>query len=585
MRFIPTGWSLEIAGLLLTIAALISLIVVLKKVDNQPLSTFHFYFSVNTVISALSVIVKTPLAFAIGSCLGQGKWSWFTKRSGPLSGFVTFDDASRGPLGCVSLLWWLKSRHWASLGAWVTLLLLGVDPFWQAVIQYSGKLVPIEHDDSSILTSRQLNVGDWYGDDAVTLDYHGYDNVYKSYILYPDIGMTATLLIAAVNSSSSDLTQPPGISCRTGNCTWPLYTTLGICNTCFDVTDQVIKKQGFGMPDEDPFSSCQDTSFVVEENYTSYILPYPTDRRAILQNFNGYIHQSPFECELRSRVGLSPAFRPLDTYKFKESRTLLASFALLELSDAYWNNLTTIEQSTPKATECAFEFCALAYEAQMRDGRPRESVLSLSKERVNDSYSPIGDLSPEIQGSRLTTAQFTSLIPRYDLQVTLSQDLGFKNRLRVFNITQRSIATMMDDLTRNATLDGITFGISNTTNIRQTFDNIAHLLTYRMREVDGGIALGSSEQWVVFTHVRWQFVIFPVITLVFGYIFTIGAILDSQRLDLRTMKSDTISTLIWGLDNGTRQYLRYEKQQYDRCSDNMAVKLYTEVDGLQLRAL
>jgi hypothetical protein len=109
-RLIPTGWYLELASLLLTLAAFISLLVVLRNVDNQPLSNWHFTFSVNTVISTLSVIIKTPLAFAIGSCLGQGKWSWFTKRSGPLSGFVTFDDASRGPLGCVSLLWWLKSR-------------------------------------------------------------------------------------------------------------------------------------------------------------------------------------------------------------------------------------------------------------------------------------------------------------------------------------------------------------------------------------------------------------------------------------------------------------------------------------------
>ncbi|GAW25277.1 putative pyridoxamine 5 -phosphate oxidase [Rosellinia necatrix] len=110
------GWALELIGLLATLAAFISLLVVLKTVDNQPLSTWHFPFSVNTVVSTLSVVVKTPLAFVVGSCLGQGKWSWFTKRSGPLSGFVTFDDASRGPLGCAALLWWLKSRYAFSRG-------------------------------------------------------------------------------------------------------------------------------------------------------------------------------------------------------------------------------------------------------------------------------------------------------------------------------------------------------------------------------------------------------------------------------------------------------------------------------------
>ncbi|KAI3332797.1 hypothetical protein F4824DRAFT_491364 [Ustulina deusta] len=588
-------------GLLLTIAAFISLLVVLKKVDNQPLSTWHFPFSVNTVISSLSIIIKTPLAFAVGSCLGQGKWSWFTKRSGPLSGFVAFDDASRGPLGCVALLWWLRSRHWVSLGAWVTLLLLGVDPFWQAIIQYNGKLVSTGHNDSSILTSRQLSVGDWHQESPADpeVDYHGHDNVFQAYRLYPDIGISATLLIAAVNSSASDSTQPPGISCRTGNCTWPLYTTLGMCNTCFDVTEQVVKEQSLGMPDESVFSSCHDSTFWVVENYTSYVLPYSGDRRVILQNFDGYVDQA--DCELRSRVGLSAAFQPSDTYRFKESQTLLASFALLELSTDYWDNLTTLEKATPKATECALEFCALAYETQMRDGLPREAVLSMSKARVNSSYSPSLNLSPEIQGfiqqdfgSNLLEYPPTAFslaangfrfIPRDDLQVALSHDMDLKNSPGIFNFTQKSIVTMANGLSQNATLEGITYAISNTTNITQTFDNVAHLLTYRMREVDGTKVLGSSEQWVVSTHVRWKFIIFPVIVLISGYIFTIGAILDSHRLDLKTMKSDTIATLIWGLDDGTRQYLRYKTQQYHHCSDKVMVKLANEEDGLMLRAL
>lgn len=104
-------WLLEIASLLIAVAAFIALIVILKMVDDQPLSSWIFPFSVNTVVSTLSITMKAPLAYAVGSCLGQGKWTWFKKRPGPLSGFVIFDDASRGPLGCISLLWWLKSRY------------------------------------------------------------------------------------------------------------------------------------------------------------------------------------------------------------------------------------------------------------------------------------------------------------------------------------------------------------------------------------------------------------------------------------------------------------------------------------------
>ncbi|KAI0545787.1 hypothetical protein F4679DRAFT_575870 [Xylaria curta] len=589
-------------GLLLTLAAFISLLAVLKKVDDQPLLTWHFPFSVNTVVSSLSIVIKTPLAFAVGSCLGQGKWSWFTKRSGPLFGFVTFDDASRGPLGCVALLWWLKSRYWASVGAWVTLLLLGVDPFWQAVIQYDGKLVPTNDANSLITTSKKLDIGDWYYDNSVSVDYHGMTYVYQPFQLYPDISISATLQIAVVNSSASSSTQPPGISCQTGNCTWPLYASLGMCNTCFDVTKQVNKEQSVGMPDESVFSSCYESTWAVSKNYTSYVLPYPGGRRIVLQNFNGYMDQAA--CELRSRIGLSAAFQPSDTYNFKKSKTILASFAMLELSADYWNNETTLENATPKATECGLEFCALAYETQMKMGIPTESIVSRSTAKVNNSYSPSGNLSAEIRGyiqqdfgdnllsgnheafKLENSAKLTSgVIPRYDLQVTLQNDVDPKTSPRVFNITQKSIVTMANDLYQNSTLEGITYAISKTTNVTQIFDDAARLLTYRMREIDGSSALGFSEHWIVFIHVRWTFIIFPVIVLISGYIYTIGVLIDSDRLALKTMKSDTIATLLWGLDSGTRQYLRFEEQQYNSCSDKFMVKLTTEVDGLQLRAL
>ncbi|GAW25278.1 hypothetical protein SAMD00023353_0401150 [Rosellinia necatrix] len=356
------------------------------------------------------------------------------------------------------------------------------------------------------------------------------------------------------------------------------------------------------MPDESVFSSCHSASATFVDNYTSYVLPYPGGRRVVLQNTNDYVARAA--CKLRSRVGLSAAFQPSDTYGFKKSETLLASLAVLELSADYWNNLTTLTQATPKATECGLELCALAYETQMTDGRPTESTVTRSTTKVPGSYDLAGDFSPEIrnfieddfghdsltEGHRAfmsgNEVSFSAVIPRYDLQVTLPQDvsLGISNPV-IFNITQKSIVTMARDLYQNGTLESLTYAISNTTNVTQTFDNVARLLTYRMREADGSTASGFSEQWVVFTQVRWSLIIFPVIVLVSGYIFTIGTVLDSDRLALRTMKSDTMAALLWGLDYHARESLREEQQQYDRCSDKIAVRLTPQGTGLELRAL
>lgn len=107
-RTLPTvRWGGEIVAGAVSVASLIALITILAKQDGQPLSSWTFTFSLNTVASILSALFKTPLAYLVGSSIDQSKWIWFTGRDGPLSTFASIDEAGRGPLGCISLLWLL----------------------------------------------------------------------------------------------------------------------------------------------------------------------------------------------------------------------------------------------------------------------------------------------------------------------------------------------------------------------------------------------------------------------------------------------------------------------------------------------
>jgi hypothetical protein len=103
------GWGLEYGALLISMLSLETLLVVLAWSDGIALSAWTFYFSINTVVSILSGIMKAPIAFLVGSCLCQARWSWAKRYEGSVASFVAFDDASRGPLGAISLLWRLKS--------------------------------------------------------------------------------------------------------------------------------------------------------------------------------------------------------------------------------------------------------------------------------------------------------------------------------------------------------------------------------------------------------------------------------------------------------------------------------------------
>lgn len=85
--------------------------VVLKLYDGRTMTSWTFYFSLNTVVSFLGgTIARSAMLLAVSACLGQGKFSWYKKKRDRLAFFQTMDDASRGPLGSLKLLLHLRSR-------------------------------------------------------------------------------------------------------------------------------------------------------------------------------------------------------------------------------------------------------------------------------------------------------------------------------------------------------------------------------------------------------------------------------------------------------------------------------------------
>ncbi|KAI1379459.1 hypothetical protein F4677DRAFT_464761 [Hypoxylon crocopeplum] len=149
--FISTVWTgaslndgyKESRALALCFSALTTLVVLLIYVDGRPLEQWNGSISLNAVVSSLGAVSRTSLAFAISSCLGQVKWNWFRKRPDNLVVFDRFDDASRGPWGSLWLIIWIRTCHWVTIGAAVTIILIGFEPFLQAVVSFSGQMDPL----------------------------------------------------------------------------------------------------------------------------------------------------------------------------------------------------------------------------------------------------------------------------------------------------------------------------------------------------------------------------------------------------------------------------------------------------------
>lgn len=110
IKKLRVSWAMEIGAVILSLAALIAIVVLLIVENGKPLSDWKAFFSLNTFVSILGVVAHSSIAFAVSSCVGQEKWNWFRKRADNVFAFKIFDDASRGPMGSMQLVWWLRVR-------------------------------------------------------------------------------------------------------------------------------------------------------------------------------------------------------------------------------------------------------------------------------------------------------------------------------------------------------------------------------------------------------------------------------------------------------------------------------------------
>ncbi|KAL6705585.1 hypothetical protein ACN47E_006532 [Coniothyrium glycines] len=219
-RFI---WWLEILCAILLVGALVGIVATVNAFNDKPLPHWPYALSINSFIAAYSVLLKVTSGFILAEGISHIKWTRL-KESHSLRSFWIHDEASRGPWGALHLLWNDKGRHIASLGAFITVLILFVDPFSQQIVSFpdcvrldESKSGTIPRTNFYMFEGGQFNMGG-----SVTIPW----GVRK-----------------AVNEGVFATTKPQvEFSCDTGNCTFSgTYSSVAFCSVCEDVTDKLIE--------------------------------------------------------------------------------------------------------------------------------------------------------------------------------------------------------------------------------------------------------------------------------------------------------------------------------------------------------
>ncbi|OAP62354.1 hypothetical protein AYL99_04557 [Fonsecaea erecta] len=255
-------WLFEFFGWTLALGCLVGTIALLAVHNGHEAPTWTltvgpkrhhktFGLTINTIISVFATAFNSGLLIPVAASISQLKWIWFQKEKRPLAHFQKFESAARGPLGSLVLLWTLRCRRLACLGAVIVIAALGTGFSFQALVVYPLKPVQVD-----IARIQRTNL-DWGSNSLTTsLSNDMVGAIYSGIYQY------------------SELSQMKNVSCPTGNCTWlETYTSLAVCSACHDVTASLRKSCGTALV---PGQNADGTDAVVANvtlPYCNYTLP------------------------------------------------------------------------------------------------------------------------------------------------------------------------------------------------------------------------------------------------------------------------------------------------------------------------
>lgn len=148
---IESSWAWEMCGMVLSVSCMVAIIATLPFLSEHPLSDWQFSLAPNTMISTFITVMKTSMLLVVAEGIGQLKWTYFVADAHPIVELQRFDVASRGPWGSLTLLLHPdKKRALASVGAFITIAALAMDPFGQQIISFETRHVPRNDTGSTI---------------------------------------------------------------------------------------------------------------------------------------------------------------------------------------------------------------------------------------------------------------------------------------------------------------------------------------------------------------------------------------------------------------------------------------------------
>ncbi|KAK7218981.1 hypothetical protein V2G26_006984 [Clonostachys chloroleuca] len=511
-------WTLEMLSCLGAVACMAAIVAILIVFDGRPQDSWPINnFSINSMIALLATFCRTFFMVGVGAAICQGRWHQFSSRhddkSFTLDDFGLFEHASKNPFASLWLIWRFKGRNTACIGAALSVFALAFGPF-------SQQMITVRLD-----TVEQVSSGATGAVSRVTL----VNSVIGFSSSWNPISSTKLAIYNGFMAPEIDI---PSTVCPTGNCTWPIVPTVGVCGACIDTTPDIKFNRSSG-------SYCSVTAGKLE--------------------VKGQCGVSDFGTVFKIGAGSGKVFSLEDVPLEADAPNVIAEFGAIGVP-ASLTPEATLNKSL--AAECAVWYCLQAREVKMEMGVLTDRVADKwhKANRTNGANDPTSNVTfIDIPASFNADSKDTyglGYMQMYGMksyfQKTVQGNVSADGTVGTkFSSTDYAeglhngfddLESWMDRLTRSMTNEARTNG-----NVTRTKDDRS---SKDKSERYSGTALSNQAIYLV----RWTWIIYPAgVVLISVLYLALEVVRTASMDDVRPWKDDPLMPLYLDLDEQLKQ--------------------------------
>ena len=441
-----------------------------------------------------------------------------------------------------------------SIGAVFMILNLASDPFVQQLVTFQPST--IFQDDPNVSLPRASSYS-------------------RSDINGPTYPMIVAIS-AGFGANDPNTTAVFPINCPSSQCIYTPFRTLGFCSECRDTTPSLRRISNYS------------TRFSVGDSSYSYFADAFTFDDVVLANAKNPGGDTIYVVMNSSISVNSTNSSSRAAFSEPGANLTFATFSFINITDVptvyNWPN------STLSASKCALSLCIQEVQSNVTNGTLVETVTPLQMEahddggavtiydpsRPNDQY-----LIPDYVVIRLQQYLY-NFLPGVALDITE----GPANRYRPDYTTNYVTVSGNSTFFPNSVVEII----YNSTNLTETFANVATAMSHSMRQYADGSPRVSGQvgldQTVVI--VRWLWIILPLGSILLGLIFLAITVWQTNRGRLPLWKSGQLPLVLHGIASPQDGHARSRKPtrtsaMEDRARD-MLIGVHTSLgDGLRIQ--